>query len=249
MTTDRPRPRFLTAAWHNLAMLNYEVEPALLAPLLPVGTELDQWQGHTLVSLVGFQFLHTRVLGLPLPWHRHFDEVNLRFYVRRMTPAGPRRGVVFVKEIVPRRAIAWVARWVYNENYVALPMRHTLALPAPATYAAGHVTYAWHAQQRWQHLSVQVQGPAFLPDVETEETFITEHYWGYARQRDGTTVEYQVEHPRWAVWHGHQARLDCAVAELYGAPFTPFLTALPRSAFVATGSAVVVRRGMRILPV
>jgi uncharacterized protein YqjF (DUF2071 family) len=248
MAQYHPRPRFLTAAWNNLAMLNYEVDPAMLTHLVPAGTEIDRWQGRTLVSMVGFQFLHTRVLGVPIPWHRHFDEVNLRFYVRRMTPTGPQRGVVFVKEIVPRVVIAWVARWLYNENYVALPMQHAMALPPPELQTSGQVTYAWRLQQHWQQLTVQVQGPAFLPDEDSEETFITEHYWGYARQRDGATVEYQVEHPRWSVWRATQASLDCDVAGLYGVPFVPFLTAPPRSAFVATGSAVVVRCGRRLPP-
>ena len=77
-----PRP-FLTARWRYLAMLNYEVPPEALAPLVPAGTELDSWQGKTFVSVVGFLFLDTRVLGIAIPGHRDFEEVNLRFYVRR----------------------------------------------------------------------------------------------------------------------------------------------------------------------
>jgi uncharacterized protein len=118
---DPARP-FLTAAWHQLAMLNYEVDAALLAPYIPSGLEIDYWQGRTYVSLIGFRFLNTRVLGFPIPFHRSFDEVNLRFYVRREEC----RGVVFIREIVPRAAIALVARRVYGENYVSLPMRHQI---------------------------------------------------------------------------------------------------------------------------
>ena len=118
----QPR-RFLTARWLDLAMLNYEVDPDLLAPHVPAGTELDCFEGRCFVSMVGFRFADTRVLGVPIPLHRSFDEVNLRFYVRRDTTEGPLRGIVFVKEIVPRRAIAWLARRLYNENYVALPMK------------------------------------------------------------------------------------------------------------------------------
>jgi uncharacterized protein len=103
-------------------MLNYEVDAALLAPYIPSGLEIDYWQGRTYVSLIGFRFLNTRVLGFPIPFHRSFDEVNLRFYVRREEC----RGVVFIREIVPRAAIALVARRVYGENYVSLPMRHQI---------------------------------------------------------------------------------------------------------------------------
>ncbi len=232
--------RFLTARWIHLAMLNYEVEPSLLEPRVPAGTRLDAFSGKTFVSVVGFQFLDTRLLGLPVPCHRNFDEVNLRFYVSRDAADGPRRGVVFVKEIVPRAAIAWVARRVYNENYVALPMSHVDQVgraPEP------RVAYQWTHAGRLNRLAVRVGGPACLPDETSEESFITEHYWGYVRRRDAKTLEYRVEHPRWRVWRASQAELDCDVAALYGPEFAPYLAGPPSSAFLADGSAVTVYRG------
>jgi uncharacterized protein YqjF (DUF2071 family) len=107
-------------------MLNYQVDAALLREHVPRGTQLDGFGGRTLVSLVGFRFLRTRIFGaVPVPFHSNFDEVNLRFYVRRIDPSGEvRRGVVFIREIVPRRAIALVARIAYNENYSCYSMRH-----------------------------------------------------------------------------------------------------------------------------
>ena len=119
-------PVFLTAEWRDLVMLNYAVDPAILVPHVPNGTELDTWEGTTFTSLVAFSFLSTRVKSLPIPFHRDFEEINLRFYVRAKGPEGWRRGVVFVKEVVPRLAIASVARWLYNENYVACPTRSRL---------------------------------------------------------------------------------------------------------------------------
>src|SRR5687768_2327991 len=77
-------PVFLSARWQALAMLNWEIDPAVLEPLVPQGTELDFHDGKTYVSMVGFLFLDTRVLGWPVPLHRNFEEVNLRFYLRRV---------------------------------------------------------------------------------------------------------------------------------------------------------------------
>lgn len=238
----RPAGRFLTARWVHLAMANYEVDPALLAPLVPRGTALDLWSGRCLVSVVGFQFLDTRVLGVGVPFHRDFEEVNLRFYVRRSVAGDVRRGVVFVKEIVPRRALAWVANAVYNERYVALPMAHEDRTAEPSRRLA----YRWRHRGRWNELAMTLAGDAALPDPSSEEAFVTEHYWGYTAQRDGGTLEYQVEHPRWRVWRAVDAALDGDVASLYGAGFAPFLSARPSSCFVADGSAVVVRRGTRL---
>lgn len=235
---------FLTAEWRDLVMLNYEVDPQVLARRVPPGTELDDWQGRTLVSLVGFRFLKTRVIGLPIPFHRDFEEVNLRFYVRRKGPEGWRRGVVFVKEIVPKWAIAWVARVIYNENYVSLPMRHRVVPPGAGT--DGLAEYGWKLGGSWYTLAARMQGAPAIPPQGSEEEFITEHYWGYVTQRDGSTVEYRVEHPPWRVWKADAASFEGPVAPLYGAEFETVLSRPPSSAFVAEGSGVVVRAGVRL---
>ena len=235
---------FLTAQWRYLAMLNYEVDPAVLRPHVPRGTELDTYENMTLVSVVGFRFLSTKLRGLAIPFHRDFDEVNLRFYVRRKGPEGWRRGVAFIKEIVPRRAIAWVARRLYNESYVALPMRHRVELEEGD--ASGIVFYEWKYGGRWNSLKATVSGEAARVVSGSEPEFITEHYWGYSRQRNGGTLEYRVEHPRWRVWPVERSDLSCAVGDLYGQEFVDGLSGAARSAFVADGSAVAVHAGIRI---
>ena len=234
---------FLTAEWRNLAMLNYAIDPTVLAPFVPLGTELDSWNGTTLVSVVGFLFLHTRVFHLPIPFHQDFEEVNLRFYVRRKADDGWRRGVVFIKEMVPRAAIAAVARRVYNEPYVALPMSHRIDGEAPLVKS---VEFSWRFGGRAHSLKLATRTPAQPLEEGSEAEYITEHYWGYNRQPDGSSLEYQVEHPRWRVYQSAEATLDCDAAALYGRQFCESLKARPSSAFLAEGSAIKVRRGTRI---
>src|SRR6516164_5520615 len=139
---------FLRAGWYHLAMLNFPADADSLQKHVPAGTELDLWQGQAYLSMVGFKFQDTRVWGLPVPWHRNFEEVNLRTYVRRKDADGWRRGVVFIREIVRRRLIALIARWVYNENYVTMPMRHRIVIPTPAL-PTGAARYEWYAGARW----------------------------------------------------------------------------------------------------
>jgi uncharacterized protein YqjF (DUF2071 family) len=192
--------------------------------------------------MVGFRFLRTRLLGLPVPGHTDFDEVNLRFYVRHVTAAGEvRRGATFVREIVPRAAIAHTARLCYHEPYLALPMRST----APRDPAAAPVV---GEARRWHRLEATVDGPAAPLAPGSEEEFVAEHYWGYTRQRDGGTVEYQVAHPQWRAWPARAAALDADVAGLYGEAFVDALGASPRSAFVAEGSPVAVHFPRRLAP-
>jgi hypothetical protein len=223
-------------------MLNYDVECQTLEPLVPPGTMLDTYQGKAYVTLVGFLFLNTKVFGLTVPFHEDFEEVNLRFYVRRLRVDGWQRGVVFIKEIVPRAAIAAVARWLYNENYLALPMRHTFE----QTPAWVRVEYAWRLNDRWNVLRATATGEPRVPAIGTLEAFIAEHYLGYARQRDGCCLEYRVEHPPWRVWRVAEASLDCDATALYGPQFVARLSAPPASAFLAEGSPVTVYRGQGI---
>ena len=213
-----------------LALLNWRVDPALVQPYVPRGTELDFHDGETFVSVVGFLFRNTRLLGVPVPFHRTFEEVNLRFYIRR----GDRRAVTFIREIVPRRAIAAVARVVYNEPYVALPMRHE--------WQEAGAAYGWRHTGEWLEVAVRGEGVPQPLEAGSHEEFIAEHYWGYCAQRDGGTIEYRVEHPSWRAWRAREARLSAGAAAFYPAEFSATLSRPPDTAFLAEGSEVTVYR-------
>jgi uncharacterized protein YqjF (DUF2071 family) len=236
----KPARAFLVAEWRDLVMLNYAVDSALLLPLVHAGTELDAYRGTTYLSVVGFGFVSTRVLGFSVPGHRDFEEVNLRFYVRRRAADGWRRGVVFIRELVPRQLIAWIARAWYNEPYRALPMRHTITRAPDGT--PSEVSYEWRLGGAWEGLSIQTVGPTTAVAAGSEAEFITEHFWGYTRQRNGATIEYRVTHPSWSIRAASQAILRSDVASLYGPQFAAVLSGPPASAFWADGSAVVVHR-------
>jgi len=219
-------------------MVNFEAEPARLARLVPRGTEIDVWNGRTYISLVGFLFLDTRVLGVGLPFHRDFEEVNLRFYVRYKAEDGWRRGVTFIREIVPRDMVTWIANAVYNENYATMPMRHQLG--------NGSVCYEWRHRGKWNRLQAAFTGEPRIPDPGSEAEFIAEHYWGYTGQRDGGTVEYRVEHPPWRVWANPAVDYDVDGVALYGEEFGSILRGRPTSAFLAEGSPISVSKPGRI---
>ena len=223
---------FLSAQWRQLAMLNYRVPHDLVVPYVPAGTELDLWQGSAYVSVVGFMFRDTLVIGLPIPFHRTFEEVNLRTYVRRTVDGLERRAVTFIRELVPRSAIAITARLSYNEPYRAVPMAHRID--------DDRVEYSWRTSEGWTRLRLEGLGPAAAATAGSEEEFITRRHWGYTRQRDGSTIEYEVRHPPWTVRAARRTVLEGDLAGTYGDRFARILAAPPHSAFFADGSAVTV---------
>ena len=226
--------RFLTAEWKNLLMLNYAVEASLLAPFVPAGTELDAFEGKTYLSLVGFEFNRTRVLGFAIPFHQNFEEVNLRFYVRR----GSKRGVVFIRELVPKYAVAAVARLAFNENYSCVPMSHRIE--------AGKAEYTWNLGSERCVMGIETEGESFVPPEGSLSQFITEHYWGYTTRKGGGSLEYEVQHSPWSVWNAKRASFSGNADRLYGAEIAEILTREPDSAFLAQGSPVTVFRSTRI---
>lgn len=228
------KKRFLTAEWNNLLMLNYEVDPSLLESLVPAGTELDTFEGKAYISLVGFEFNRTRVLGFAVPFHQNFEEVNLRFYVRRES----KRGVVFIRELVPRYAVAAIARWAFNENYSCVPMSHRIE--------GGNAVYTWKLGSDRCVMKIETEGESFLPPEGSLSQFITEHYWGYASQKGGGCLEYEVQHPAWVVWNAKRASFSGDVDALYGREFAQVLKREPDSAFLAKGSPVTVFKGTPI---
>lgn len=229
---------FLKAEWRKLIMMNYVVDPELLKGYLPYHTELDLWQNQCYISLVGFMFLDTRVRGLRIPFHVNFEEVNLRFYVRYFNQKEWKRGVVFVKEIVPRRALSFVANWLYKENYVALKMKHDWLV----TEKGISVSYQWE-QERWHQISVKADAAPQLIKEGSDEEFITEHYWGYTKRGPKSTSEYKVEHPRWEIYPVKDYIVDVDFESVYGKQFACLDSMTPASVFLAEGSAIAVKKG------
>jgi hypothetical protein len=228
--------KFLSASWQKLIMANYIIDPSLLQPYLPACTELDRWEGKVFVSLVGFMFRNTKVLGVKIPFHIDFPEVNLRFYVRCKDDVQWKRGVVFIKEIVPKPAITTIANLLYGENYSTMQMKNIEEINETQL----GVGYHWKHKEHWNRLEVSSGLKSTCILQSSEEEFITEHYWGYTKVNAVTTGEYKVAHPRWDVYPVNNFTIDCDFQKLYGKSFSILNNQQPHSVFLAEGSAIEV---------
>lgn len=233
---------FLTAEWKKLILANYTVDPAILTPYLPAGTELDIWNDTCYVSIVGFLFDAVKIKGFSIPGHTCFPELNLRFYVRRFEDGEWKRGAVFIKEIVPKRMVSLIANSFYGEKYQTLPMRHQWDILENEQ----RIEYEWKVNNKWNYIRVK----AGLEPVDIKEgseaEFITEHYWGYTKCSEKKTSEYEVKHPRWKVYRMHNLNFSFSTKELFGEAFVPYLETKPTSIFLAEGSEIEVMSGRNL---
>jgi len=222
---------FLTAQWLNVAAITFAVEEERLLPYLPAGATVDTLEGAPRVSLVAFEFRRTRVGGLAIPGHIHFPEINLRFYVRH----GGERGVVFIRELVPRQAIATVARLLYNEPYERVPM-------TCGADPVGDGVRVWHRFARGSSLVVEGAADPVVPEEGSAAHWLTDHSLGVGRRRDGRTVLYNVAHPTWALREVTHVRLDVDFGAVYGPEWAWLRDATPSHLSLAVGSEITVSR-------
>ncbi|KGO92557.1 YqjF family protein [Flavobacterium subsaxonicum] len=232
---------FLDAQWRKLVMVNYAVDPNILKKYLPFETELDIWNGTCYVSLVGFMFVDTKVLRMKIPFHINFEEINLRFYVKYKETEEYKRGVVFIKEIVPRPALTLVANLLYRENYETLKTRH-LWVEQDDTLT---VEYGWK-KGPWHNVKVVADKTAVDIKPDSEEEFITEHFWGYTKISDTMTSEYEVAHPRWQIYPIRDYEVNVDFKIVYGTDFAFLQDAKPVSVYLAEGSEILVKQGGKI---
>lgn len=233
---------FLTAEWRKLVIINFSVDPSILTPYLPYKTEIDFWKDKCYVSLVAFRFINTKLKGIFIPFHRDFEEINLRFYVRYKDGNDWRRGVTFIKEIVPKRALTFVANSIYKEKYVTHPTKSRCLKNANSI----EVSYDWKHQGAWDSIEVTAASVSEEIKYGSEEEFITEHYWGYTQLSNRLTSEYQVKHPRWQIYPVINHKIKVRFAELYGAEFGNLKDMLPDSIMLAEGSNISVHVAGRI---
>ncbi|WP_417799326.1 YqjF family protein [Tenacibaculum sp.] len=222
---------FLKAEWRKLVMINYEVNPDVLKEFIPKGTKLDFYENKCYISVVGFMFLNTKLLGVKIPFHVNFEEVNLRFYVKRKD----KRGVVFIKEIVPKPAITFVANTIYKENYQTLPMKHSWTEKDDMF----KVSYQWKINKKWNSISVESLQKSIAIEPNTQIEFIAEHYWGYAKDKNRTT-EYEVKHPTWKYYPVINHTINIDFKATYGAHFSFLQSQKPSSVFLLEGSEISV---------
>ncbi len=228
---------FLAARWENLIMTNYAVNPVVLKPYLPAGVKLDYYDNKAFVSLVGFMFKRTSVFNIPVPFLGTFEEINLRFYVKRIEGDTIKRGVVFINETVPYKIVAWLANKLYKEHYIAIPTKNVIE----SNHALKKIRYEWKINNAWNHLAVNaaIENDKMLPG--SIEEFILEHYYGYTKINEQLSQEYKVNHPRWVVNKVFDYSIDCDFKSMYGDEFSFLKNHQPDSVIVAEGSPLTVK--------
>jgi hypothetical protein len=227
---------FLSARWENLIMANYSVHPDVLNPYLPKGVELDLYNHKVYVSLVGFMFKQTSLFKIPIPFLGTFEEINLRFYVKRIEGISEKRGVVFINETVPYKSVAWLANKLYKEHYISIPTKNSTDIGK----SGKKIRYEWKINKAWNHLAVHAAPENEKMLEGSIEEFIFEHYYGYTKINDLVSQEYKVNHPRWLVNKVTDYSIDCDFTAMYGSDFSFLNNQQADSVIFAEGSPISV---------
>jgi uncharacterized protein len=201
-----------------------------------MGCQLDLYEGSAYVSLVGFMFKNTRLFQIPIPWLGTFEEINLRFYVTREENGIQKRGVVFINETIPYKAVAWVANKLYKEHYTAIPTRNNISLNGTSK----KIDYQWRLKKTWYNIYVQASMEKDTMLEGSFEEFIFEHYYGYTKLDSLNTEEYRIKHPRWDLNKITYSNINCTFDKMYGEDFSFLNGVKPTSVFLAEGSSVEV---------
>ena len=225
---------FLKANWDNIIMANYEINPKILIPFLPKGVELDLFDGKCFISLVGFMFKKTKLFNIPIPYLGTFEEINLRFYVKRKEGNVLKRGVVFINETIPYPIVAWMANKLYNEHYTVVPTKHKIV----EEKLVKKVKFEWMLNNKWNAIAVTSSIASEKMKPNSLESFIYEHYYGYTKTADNKTEEYKLQHPSWKVSEVIDYEIDCDFETMYGKSFAVLNLTKPEAVFIADGSAV-----------
>ena len=227
---------FLKAKWENIVMANYEISEEILAKYLPKGVSVDLYNGKAYISLVGFMFKNTKIFNVPIFKFGTFEEINLRFYVSRKVGNETRRGVVFINETVPYKAVAWLANALYKEHYTTIPTRHHWDF----TNKYKEIKYEWLVDKKWNSIVLSAMKERKVMEKKSFESFIFEHYYGYTKYNDTVTEEYQIAHPSWLINEIVAYKIDCDFENMYGSDFAVLNTTEPASVFLAEGSGIAI---------
>ncbi len=228
---------FLKAKWENIIMANYAVPQEVLKPYLPKGVELDLYKEEAYVSLVGFMFKGTRLFNIPIPYFGNFEEINLRFYVKRKEGDIEKRGVVFINETIPYKLVAWVANKLYKEHYTTIPTKHVIN----ENENEKQIEYYWAKNKKWNSIKLLASAVAYKMENDSFEFFIYEHFLGYTKVDKYTTIEYELMHPSWEINKVESYSIDCNFAQMYGSDFEVLNHQKPTAVFMAVGSHVEVQ--------
>ncbi len=231
------KTRFLLAEWNNLIIANFAVPKELLLPYVPFKTELDFFEGKAYISLVAFNFLNTKVMGLSIPLHVNFEQANLRFYIKNNHGGQWKKGLVYIKKIVPKRAVSFVANNLYREKYTTMKMKH-FHTDNVGSFETG---YEWEFKKKWNKISAVSEKKSRKIAPGSCESFFTDHYWGYSKYNDTKTYEYYVEHPVWETSKVISYSIDCDFGSLYGDEFSFLNNQNPASVMMVKGSEIRVQ--------
>lgn len=238
MTGDPPhvvRRSFTLQSWRDVVFLHWRVDPDVVAPLLPPGTEPDLVDGTTWIGVVGLRMTDLRVGPVPYP---SFLELNIRLY---SCGTSGQRAVVFRAMEASEPVFAAASRSSTRLPYTWAAMRFT-----HAGRRIGFATRRRLPRPSGTGLRFEVEYDAAPHEPSATEAALTAR-WSLHQRWYGPTLRWPVTHPAWPL---HRGRLVTWHDEgLLAAVGLPTLSDPPESVLYSPATTVRFGRPSREAPV
>ncbi len=191
VATELAGRALLGQSWRRLTFLHWRVPSEQVAPLLPVGTRPDEFDGSSWVGLIPFRLTDAWIgAPLPLPWVGSFAETNVRLY---SVDAQGRRGVVF--RTLESQRLAFV---LGAQLALGLPYRWSRM---SVTEEDNRLTYASHRRRGrsrpGSRVTVEIDETAPVVD-DPQARFLTAR-WGLHTRHLGRTLYLPNTHRPWTL--------------------------------------------------
>lgn len=230
------------AEWREIVVISFEIDPKILRSYVPPKTEIDSFEGATFVSLMARVCKNVKPYGWPIVFAKSVEQVQLRFYVKRQTAEGYRRGVCLIRDYVPSKKVSLFLNWMFKHRFNQVRIqRESKNFDKALPDAMPEVEYRWETGDVWNHVKVKARSEMRKQEKETKESFVLDHHFGYT-VREGKTYEFFVEYNPWALWDAKSGSFECDTEQVFGRHFVRALKQRPASVFLARGSEVIIHK-------
>ena len=231
--------------WRDVVALNFDVDPRLLQPLIPPGLRIDQFNDHTLITMMAKNVREFRPYGRSLTLFRSIDEIDLRTYVSWDVDGVTHRGHYKLKNLVSNKMASRVFKFLTGQEQMLVnKKRHTSGFEEARRDALPAADYSWSMEDSKSQFKVKARNAAKKGAENSKEQFVLSQRNRFVQTSKGTLC-FPIRQAPWLVWTASSGSFDCDDELLLGKDFRRYFSR-PKFALLSRGGEVTVSKGRKV---